>query len=771
MSDIVGLLLEADNDKSDNFSAAQAELVEKCENEPIDIIIELLNRLWDESNSERLMFLMITLITNSFKRTIIITVPKYAVCTSTVEPDLAQNLFQAALSFFSHSYEPLRAAAANLFMVVASAEMQMFPELSLIDQLTERLGSDNTAEVLSATECFTVILRKFVIEETARSQIFQAIFQLVESIECNTKTFTDSTSVLHHVIAMLVNISSSIFEELDTNESCAFMNHVVSHLVDQPLKEVVYQFIGSVAQENFTSILEFIPQVFQESVTDILSDTETQRNKLAATYLWEQVFSIEHVNEEVFNALSEVADNIIPVLIQEMTQDTLDEPSETNWDPSDAAFSALLRISDRYLQTFLQYVNGRFESDQDDNETGTRIANIRCLLILSHYLPQVPDYYSNLLTRVCGYLQDECVNVIYFALHSLSNIIVHSATSNDFVELFPTLFEMSLNDILGIPALNCIYHIVHHVDFSYYAILSSLESLFESISINNVYLLTKCFDFVYQESIPVDIALDVLNFLINLMKQCDEAFASIVCRMFPPLCNKCGDLPSQTYMDAFSILTLWMDNDMFYAMPAVCSMAYINPQFIAQSLTTIVPYVLENLNSGDLDRSIQAINAWSIIYICIDDLEDYSDQLFEAIIDKADPQAPLSQQTAVIHAFYVVSKHIKNNDDLSRILIALERYRAFEVFADLEMLDVDSFQTFIVAFLDLMYQIAMLGGISIVTTFVNNIVMLKTPAKAARNQLMKLAKIFMTCDHNSFPNASILGKKICMAYNVIFLCN
>lgn len=756
MSDIVTLLLEADNEKSENFAAAQAELVERG---PIELITDLIAHLQDDTNSERLLFLMITLITNSFKRTISISVPKYSVATSIIDPAMAHTLFQIALNFFPHSYEPLRAAAANLFMEVASAEMQLFPELSLIDQLTERLCSENTSNVISATECFTVILENFVIEPQARSQIFQVIFQLVEGIEANTRVYTDSVSVLHHVIAMLVNISSSIFEELDAQESCLFMNHVVSHVIDPSLKEVVYQFIGSVAQENFSSILEFIPQVFQQSVTDILSETETQRNKLAATYLWEEIFSIEGLTEEEFDALSEVAENIIPVLIQEMTHDTVDEPSETNWDPPDAAFSALLCISQNYLQILLPFVVDQLQIENEES-IGVRIASSRCLLLLSHYTKEFPDYYTSILTKICSYLGDECINVIYYCLRSLSNIIINSSSSNDFIELLPNIIEMCQNETLCNPALNCIYGVVHKSDFTVYGIISSLEQLYETIQLNNLPLLTSCFDFVYLPQTPVEAALDVLGFLINVMKQCDETFASIVCRMFPPLFNKCSDIPTDMYNDAFAILALWMDNDLFYAMPAVCSLAYNNPAFIKQSLSTICPYLLENLGSDDPDRIIQAINAWWIIYVCIEDVEEWSEQVFTLTAAKANPQTPISQQIAIFHAFFVITKHIKKGEDVTYVLTALENYKQLEILAELEMRDVESFQQLCMTFFDLILEIAKLGGISFAITYVYNFLPLKSPVIVARNQLLKLAHIFQSCDHSSFPHAANIAERI-----------
>ena len=746
MSELLSLLFVANDSQNQNFDEAQKKIIERSEEDPVAFINELLQILQtpELTTTPMQVFMILAVITNCFK--IASEIKKEEVGNS-------EEIIEQSMLYFSDENEQARLAAVNLFNVITETQILLIPNLNLINRLTELLSCEDVPSILSAAECLEKIAGKYVLGKETLLKIIEVLMGLLSN-------FGENYDVISHVIAMFTRISSYIFDFFEEGDAVSFIESIVSHLGDAKLKAVIYNFIYSIATENFAAICCHIPAIAEQTVADLTEETPDDV-KLAAAFCWEGIFADETLLQE--EVMADVVTTLAPALIVCMRHEIVGEPSLTDWEPYTAAFSTLRTILNKrnpgYAEILHPLLTEQIEAGY--TEEADQVVSARCLLLLSEIASRFQEICENTLFYISQYLDNsQSVHVVYYTLTALSSLLSVTGSCKPYMELLELIPRFCTEEIIGNKALDCVNRIISKSDFTEFEIYNFLKDLLDQVPVQNVYLVLVCFASSRCSHVPEQWACDIMSFLFSRLDEIEDSnLADSICFCIKPILHRGIADAGALFETAYPILCRWYEAGVFQTMSTIAAFAFSSPECIVSYSEEFLNLVLGTLQSDNSEAWKEGANAWSFMYGKID-FGELAEDLCEQIFEKADPKAPMELQEIALHSFSYIFNMIKSDIEAAPISGVLSKYTDSVELGVLEIEDREKFIDIARVLLVLSCQMARGDALKVTAAVASAIFELIDMHDQLRDDFLKLVSIFDEKADCRFPDAIQISQKI-----------
>lgn len=372
MSNIGELLQLSNNGNNENMEYAYNQLNDRIRTNPINLIFELVEFLNSQNPSEKLIFTAFTLINRCYKRVIIPKSLDNQIDRDRLPEEYSTSLLEFSMRFFSNTTDEIRRQAVLLFSQISKTKFYQFAEMRMIDRLIEMIQDEDNQKVISVFNVLTFIFENIQLED----EYIYNLFNFTLPIYLNHTSTEIITSCLEFFSHLDVQISQFF---ADQNTYAIFLKRTIDllHERDAGLQQALIMYILS-SMKSDLNIFNEIGQTILELINTLLCNEETPReNILNLCFFVEKAIGIQ--NEEI-NIL--IAEQLLETFIYVMQRiDTSIEMSDTEWEPSSAAYSVvrtlIIEVPDCIESTLYAFIIRSIISDTPETcETALKLLKI-----------------------------------------------------------------------------------------------------------------------------------------------------------------------------------------------------------------------------------------------------------------------------------------------------------------------------------------------------------------------------------------------------------
>lgn len=635
MSHILELIIQTSDSQSEGFNAAQLRLLELFQNQPIDLVLEIIMTLKAPNLQIRHVFLLISYLTHCFE---MIVQQKIAFDIKNFENEILPILF----SYFTCQDEVLRNSVTNFLSKIAIIDYSILNDQNFVSQLSNFLADMNLESTISVIDFIYNFCNDYQMNDQLISILFPSILPLITS---------DNVIVVNHIIQMLSAQPESIFVVLsDEATQNNFISTIIGYLQNPELRKSVYSFAESLCNMNQSYFQIVFQPVYSQAFQDINSESSNDVI-MYSFYILIYMFNLDSQYNLV--DLSQYAEELGNLCIARMSGETIDSPIDTNWDPPTAALQTLREMTIKYFGVLFPLLNAKLEEYDSQSEPDDRIVCSKCCLLICNQIKEIEESFSDIYNRVITLLDDGLSNVIYYSLESYSILVDFTKSCQPFLSDIESLMTLSQNNIYGEKSMICIAKIMDCPDFENFEIFNVLSELLPSVDIQAQCAIAKSFKTLCTrlDSINPEVLQQSLEVMLRILQECELQVAENLFKNVPYIICRLGENLDPFYQEIFDIFNHWLQQGCSLALPAISALMAVNQsKFQYQETLQIIN---ETLNNDDPESQVYAIDSFAELYF-IDrnrPFNEYDYEILLKIAQKISPNCSFSVRENALQLF------------------------------------------------------------------------------------------------------------------------